>query len=99
MGRINEYHNPASFDSFPAKSPNFIDSTTLFGATFATTMAFRPLARCRHVRHTIATEPKAACRWMASTVMGKGLIVLKINRKAQLLGKQSENPVFGEFAG
>ncbi len=30
---------------------------------------------------------------------GKGLIVLKINRKAQLLGKQSENPVFGEFAG
>ncbi|HHQ4444799.1 TPA: hypothetical protein ACSP1W_004109, partial [Aeromonas veronii] len=30
---------------------------------------------------------------------GKGLIVLKINRKAQLLGKQSENPVFGKFAG
>ena len=30
---------------------------------------------------------------------GKRLIVLKINRKAQLLGKQSENPVFGEFAG
>ncbi|MBL0594310.1 hypothetical protein [Aeromonas veronii] len=30
---------------------------------------------------------------------GKGLIVLKINHKAQLLGKQSENPVFGKFAG
>ncbi|PTH78776.1 hypothetical protein DAA48_23175 [Aeromonas veronii] len=30
---------------------------------------------------------------------GKRLIVLKINRKAQLLVKQSENPVFGKFAG
>jgi hypothetical protein len=30
---------------------------------------------------------------------GKRLIVLKINRKVQLLGKQPENPVFGEIAG
>ncbi len=31
--------------------------------------------------------------------MGKGLIVLKINRKAQLLGKRSENLFFVRFAG